>query len=188
MSSSRLSIGIVGKYLVVGQKKGQCSTRKLQAVKTVIDCQDSCRLSRQFQTVETEKDYKGIRSLCSFSSAFSNLIFQGILQSILQGIRVCFIGQGILQGILFYSTIYPTPPSILPLMAWVTSESAGSWPSPQRNLAVGHHNPKVCSLACRWWLRLALRADQESFSIVNSSHPGILECRHHLPPVRGVSE
>ena len=65
--------------------------------------------------------------------------------------------------------LYTTPLSILTLVTWV----------PQNRLAFGHSahrlaigppalakpNPAVCSLACRWRLRLALRADQESFSI-----------------------
>ena len=44
-----------------------------------------------------------------------------------------------------------------------------SWPSAKsaRKLAFGHNNPTVCSLACRWQLRLAPRADRESFSIDN---------------------
>ena len=65
--------------------------------------------------------------------------------------------------------LYPTPPSILTLVTWV----------PQSRLAFGHFARRlaigppalakpdhtVCSLACRCRLRLALRADQESFSI-----------------------
>ena len=64
--------------------------------------------------------------------------------------------------------LYITPPSILTLVTWV----------PQSRLAFGHSahrlaigppalakpNPTVCSLACCWLLRSALRADQESFS------------------------
>ena len=59
--------------------------------------------------------------------------------------------------------LYTTPPSILTLLTW----------APQSRLAFGHSahrlaigppalakpNPKVCSLACRWWLQSALRAD-----------------------------
>ena len=65
--------------------------------------------------------------------------------------------------------LYTTPPSIQTLVTWV----------PQSRLAFGHSalrlaigppaltkpNPTVCSLACRWGLRWALWADQESFSI-----------------------
>ena len=65
--------------------------------------------------------------------------------------------------------LYPTPPSILTHVTWV----------PQSKLAFGHSacklaigprahaklNHTVCSLDCRWRLRLALRANQESFSI-----------------------
>ena len=65
--------------------------------------------------------------------------------------------------------LYITPLSILTLVTWV----------PQSRLAFGHSarrlaiappalakpNPKVCSLACRWRLRSALRADREFFSI-----------------------
>ena len=68
-----------------------------------------------------------------------------------------------------YSTIYPTShtPSSL---AWVQSMQVGHWPSSTHKLAIGppvlgHDNPTVCSLAYRGPLRLALRANQESFSI-----------------------
>ena len=71
--------------------------------------------------------------------------------------------------------LYTTPPSTLTLVNWV----------PQSRLAFGHSahwlaiglpalakpNPKVCSLACRWRLRSALRADQESFPIESGPHP-----------------
>ena len=65
--------------------------------------------------------------------------------------------------------LYTTPSSILTLVTWV----------PQSRLAFGHSscrlaigpsalakpNPTVCSFACRWRLRLALRADRDSFFI-----------------------
>ena len=59
--------------------------------------------------------------------------------------------------------MYPTPPYILTLMTLV----------PQNRLAIGppaltKTNPTVCSLACCWWLRSALGADRESFSIESS--------------------
>ena len=83
---------------------------------------------------------------------------------------------GLAGEALSYSTIYPTPrtPSSL---AWVQCMQAGLRPSPQRRQAVrpsalGHHNPTVCSLACRRRLQSALRTDQESFSI--ETHPLVL--------------
>ena len=61
-------------------------------------------------------------------------------------------------------TIYPTSCDL------GTAEKAGLRPSTQSrvavgSLALGHHNPTVCSLACHWQLRLGLRADKETFSI-----------------------
>ena len=60
-------------------------------------------------------------------------------------------------------TIYPSP-RIPSSLTWVPHSRLASvlWP-------FGHHNPTVCSLACRWRLRSALRAEQESFSI--ETHP-----------------
>ena len=65
--------------------------------------------------------------------------------------------------LLFYSTIYPTPPSILPLVTWVPQSKLAfahhcrvSWPwafGPSPTTILTHH-----SLACRWRL-------QESFLI-----------------------
>ena len=58
--------------------------------------------------------------------------------------------------------LHTTPPSILTLghhPPWLGYS--------ERKLAFGHNNPTVCSLACRWRLRSALRADRESFSINN---------------------
>ena len=57
-------------------------------------------------------------------------------------------------------------------LAWVQRAQAGLRPNPHvswtvRPLALRHNNPTVCSLACRWQLRLALRADRESFVIDN---------------------
>ena len=51
-----------------------------------------------------------------------------------------------------------------------TAEQAGFWPNSAHRLAIGppalgHNNPTVCSLACRWQIRLALRANRESFSV-----------------------
>ena len=43
------------------------------------------------------------------------------------------------------------------------------WPSGLRPLA--KPNPTVCSIACRWRLQLALRANRESFSIESGPHP-----------------
>ena len=65
--------------------------------------------------------------------------------------------------------LYPTPPSILILVTWVPHSRLAFHHSAQR-LAIGppaltKPNPTVCSLACRWRLRSARRADQESFSI-----------------------
>ena len=59
--------------------------------------------------------------------------------------------------------LYTTPPSILTLVTWVQCTQA--WPSANsaRRLAFGQPNPTVCSLACRWRLRSALRADQVFF-------------------------
>ena len=72
------------------------------------------------------------------------------------------------------STIYPTPwtPSFL---AWVQRTQAGLQPNSARKLVVrpptlGHHNPTVCSLACRWRQRSAMVADWESFSIDYTAH------------------
>ena len=58
---------------------------------------------------------------------------------------------------------WSTTDTILPDLC--TVEKAGLWPSPLSRpvvgpSALGHHNPTVCSLACRWRLQL----DQESFS------------------------
>ena len=69
-----------------------------------------------------------------------------------------------------------TPPSILPSRDLGTAVKADLRPSPQSRLAVGpaalgHHNPTVCSLACRWQLRSALQANQEFVSIGNPRHP-----------------
>ena len=74
--------------------------------------------------------------------------------------------------------LYTTQPPILTLRAifpglgtahtnWLLLKSAhrlavGPW-------ALDHHNPRVCNLACRWRLKLALLADQEYFSI--ETHP-----------------
>ena len=65
--------------------------------------------------------------------------------------------------------LYPTPPSILTLVTWVP-QSRLAFGHSARRLAIGpsalaKRNPTVCSLACRWRLRSALRADRESFSI-----------------------
>ena len=65
--------------------------------------------------------------------------------------------------------LYTTPPSILTLVTWVP-QSRLAFGHSARRLAIGppalaKPNPTVCSLAWRWRLRLALRADQESFSI-----------------------
>ena len=65
--------------------------------------------------------------------------------------------------------LYTTPPSILTLVTWVP-QSRLAFGHSSRRLAIGPSalakpNPTVCSLACRCRLRLALRADQESFSI-----------------------
>ena len=69
--------------------------------------------------------------------------------------------------------LYITPPSILTLVTWVP-QSRLSFGHSAHRLAIGptalaKPNPTVCSLACRWRLRLALRADRESFSI--GTHP-----------------
>ena len=60
-----------------------------------------------------------------------------------------------------------TPPSILTLVTWVLQSSLAFGHSARRLAvgppALGHNNPTMCSLACRWRLRSALRADQESF-------------------------
>ena len=48
--------------------------------------------------------------------------------------------------------LYTTPPSILTLVTWVQRTQACT----------------LCSLACRWRLHSALRADRESFSIESS--------------------
>ena len=65
--------------------------------------------------------------------------------------------------------LYPTPPSILTLVTWVP-QSRLAFGHSARRLAIGPSalakpNPTVCSLACRWRLRSALRANRESFSI-----------------------
>ena len=67
--------------------------------------------------------------------------------------------------------LYTTPPSILTLVTWVP-QSRLAFGHSARRLAIGplaKRNPTVSSLACRWRLRSALRADQESFSI--ETHP-----------------
>ena len=65
--------------------------------------------------------------------------------------------------------LYTTPPTILTLVTWVQQSRLAFGHSACR-LAIGPSalakpNPTVCSVACRWRLRSALRADQESFSI-----------------------
>ena len=75
-----------------------------------------------------------------------------------------------------------------------------------RPLALSRHNPTVCSLACRWRLRLALQADQEPFilsparclivgpiihlrvvlHLLYPTPPSILHLGHH-PPWLGYS-
>ena len=65
--------------------------------------------------------------------------------------------------------LYTTPPSILTLVTWVP-QSRLAFGHSARRLAIGppalaKPNPTVCSLACRWRLQSALRADRESFSI-----------------------
>ena len=67
---------------------------------------------------------------------------------------------------IYYSTIYPNSNS---LVTWVP-QSRLAFGLSARRLAIGppalaKPNPTVCSLACRWRLRSALRADRESFSI-----------------------
>ena len=83
--------------------------------------------------------------------------------------------------------LYTTPPSILTLVTWVPQSKLAfgqtphvGWPSGLRPSA--KPNPTVCSLACRWRLRSALRADQEAFSI--ETHPLSLIVR----PYAGSSE
>ena len=76
---------------------------------------------------------------------------------------------------LYYSTIYQNSGSPFSL-AWVQHTQAGLWPNPHIGWPLGLRssakpNPTVCRLACRWWLRLALWADQESFSIDSGPHP-----------------
>ena len=71
--------------------------------------------------------------------------------------------------------LYTTPPSILTLVTWVP-QSRLAFGHSARRLAIGppalaKPNPTVCSLACRWRLQSALRADQESFSIESGPHP-----------------
>ena len=69
--------------------------------------------------------------------------------------------------------LYITPQSILTLVTWVTQSRLAFGHSARRLAiqppALAKPNPTVCSLACRWRLRAALRADQESFSI--ETHP-----------------
>ena len=65
--------------------------------------------------------------------------------------------------------LYPTPPSILTLVTWVLQSRLAFGHSARRLAirppALAKPNPTVCSLACRWRLRSALRADRQSFSI-----------------------
>ena len=72
----------------------------------------------------------------------------------------------ILKGgpLLLHHLSYTTD-TILPGLGTVHA----SWPSAKspRMLALGHNNPTVCSLACRWRLWSALWADRDSFSIDN---------------------
>ena len=72
------------------------------------------------------------------------------------------------------TSLYPTPLSILTLVTWVERTQAGLWPNSACRLAVGplalgQTNPNSPGFACRWRLRLALRAKQESYSI--ETHP-----------------
>ena len=70
--------------------------------------------------------------------------------------------------------LYTTLLSILTLVTWVPQSKLAfdqtprvGWPSGLRPLA--KLDPTVCSLACRWRLQSALRADQVSFLI--ETHP-----------------
>ena len=65
---------------------------------------------------------------------------------------------------LYYSTIYPNSRDLGTARAC----KLGLWPTPHVGWGSAKPNPTVCCIACRWRLRSALRADQESFSIESS--------------------
>ena len=60
------------------------------------------------------------------------------------------------KGVIFHQVLY------------ITDTIPPDWPSLQSRPFV-HHNPTVCSFACRWRLRWALWAEKDSSSIV--THP-----------------
>ena len=70
--------------------------------------------------------------------------------------------------------IYTTPPSIQTLVTWVPQSKLAFGQTPNVGWPSGlcpsaKPNPTVSSLACRWQLRSAPRADRESFLI--ETHP-----------------
>ena len=71
----------------------------------------------------------------------------------------------VLQGRLM--KLYVTPPSILTLVTWVPQSRLAFDHSAYRLVigppALAKSNPTMCSLACRWWLQLALRFNREFF-------------------------
>ena len=83
-------------------------------------------------------------------------------------------------GGVHFLFIFTTPSILLHHLSYLLwlgySSVSWPWPSPRSKLAIGpaalgHHNPTVRRLACRWQLRSALRADQEFVSIGNPRHP-----------------
>ena len=51
------------------------------------------------------------------------------------------------------------------LLLGYSARKLGLWPTPHLRWPLANPNPTVCSLACRWRLQSALRADRESFPI-----------------------
>ena len=115
------------------------------------------RLSRLFSTFLPVLDFLACPRLSRLSSTFSPVLDFLACPEIFITVGPCLM------------KLFTTPPSILTLVTWVPQSRLAFSYSACR-LAIGppalaKPNPTVCSLACRWRVRLALRADQDSFSI-----------------------